>query len=162
VIYDGKALFHADHGNLGSAALASGSLAAARLTMKKQTEKDSGDRLSIPPRFLWVPDDLEEVAFDLFRRNTNTESNFTQSLPIQVRPVWCWTDANDWCLSADKADIPSIEVGFLDGTEEPEILIQDDPRSGSVFSNDVITYKLRHVYGGVVTDFRGLYKSVVA
>lgn len=162
VIYDGVALFHATHGNLGTAALAEASLAAGRLAMKRQKEANSNENLGIPPRFLWVPDDLEETAINLFRLDTNNQANFIQSLPIQIRPVWYWTDGNDWCLSADKNDIPSVEVGFLDGQEEPQILIQDDPRSGSYFTNDVITYKIRHIYGGAVTDFRGLYKSVVA
>lgn len=161
-IFDGKALFHVDHGNLSTTSLGSASLAAARLAMKRQTEKSSGDRLAIPPRFLWVSDDLEEAAVDLFRRNTNNDANFTQSLPIQVRPVWYWSDVNDWCLSADKNDIPSVEIGFLDGKEEPEILIQDNPSVGSVFTNDVITYKIRHIYGAAVTDWRGLHKAVVA
>ncbi len=160
-IYDGVALFHASHGNTGTAALSASAIAAARLAMKAQKEKDSEEALGIPPRFLWVPDALEQAAFDLFRLGTNTESNFVQSLQWQIRPVWYWTDTSDWCLSADKADIPSVEVGFLDGNEEPELFIQDNPSAGSLFTNDVITYKLRHVYGGAVTDFRGLYKSVV-
>lgn len=161
-IYDTKALFHADHGNLGTAALSATSVAAGRLAMKAQTEKDSGAVIGIPPRFLWVPDALEQTAFDLFRLGTNNESNFVQSLQWQIRPVWYWTDNNDWCLSADAADIPSIELGFLDGREEPELFVMDSPTSGSFFTNDVITYKIRHIYGGAVTDFRGLYKSVVA
>lgn len=161
-IYDTKALFHADHGNLGTAALSATSVAAGRLAMKAQTEKDSGAVIGIPPRFLWVPDALEQTAFDLFRLGTNNESNFVQSLQWQIRPVWYWTDNNDWCLSADPADIPSIELGFLDGREEPELFVMDSPTSGSFFTNDVITYKIRHIYGGAVTDFRGLYKSVVA
>lgn len=162
VIYDTKALFHADHGNLGTAVLSSAAVAAARLAMKAQKEKDSAEPLGIPPRYLWVPDTLEQAAFDLFRLGTNNESDFVQSLQWQIRPVWYWTDTNDWCLSADKLDIPSVEVGFLDGKEEPEIFIQDSPTSGSVFTNDQITYKIRHIYGGAVTDFRGLFKSVVA
>lgn len=161
-IYDTKALFHVDHGNLGTAALSATSVAAGRLAMKTQTEKDSGAVIGIPPRFLWVPDALEQTAFDLFRLGTNNESNFVQSLQWQIRPVWYWTDNNDWCLSADPADIPSIELGFLDGREEPELFVMDSPTSGSFFTNDVITYKIRHIYGGAVTDFRGLYKSVVA
>lgn len=161
-IYDGKALFHADHGNLGTAALSGPSIAAGRLAMKGQKEKDSEEAVGIPPRFLWVPDALEQTAFDLFRLGTNNEASFVQSLQWQIRPVWYWTDANDWCLSADKADIPSVEIGFLDGNEEPQLFVQDNPTSGSMFTNDVITYKIRHVYGGAITDYRGLYKSVVA
>ncbi|WP_238121966.1 MULTISPECIES: phage major capsid protein [unclassified Xanthobacter] len=161
-IYDTKALFHVDHGNLGTAALSAAALAAGRLAMLKQTEAGSLDRLGIGPRNLWVPSDLEETAADLFRRNTNNDKTFVQSLSPNIIPVWYWTDANDWCLSADPADIPTVELGFLDGNEEPELLVQDSPTSGSMFSNDKLTWKIRHIYGGNVLDFRGLYKSVVA
>ena len=161
-IYDAKALFHVDHANLGSAALTAASFAAARLAMAKQTEKDSGERLGINPKFLWVSSDLEEVAADLFRRNTNNDATFIQSLSPTIIPVWYWTDANDWCVSADPMDIPSFELGFMDGNEEPELFVQDMPNVGSLFSNDAVTYKIRHVYGGAITDYRGLYKAVVA
>ncbi len=161
-IYDSVALFHASHGNLGAAALSGSTLAAGRLAMLKQTEKDSGDRLGIGPRSLVVPPDLEETAVDLFRRNTENDRTFTQSLSLDVIPVWYWTDANDWCLAADPEECPTIEIGFLDGQEEPEIFIQDAPTHGSMFTNDQLTWKIRHIYGGNVTEFRGLYKAVVA
>ena len=161
-IYDTVALFHADHGNLGAAALSATTLAAGRLAMLKQTEKDSADRLGIGPRDLWVAPDNEETAVDLFRRNTENDKNFVQTLSLNVIPVWYWTDVNDWCLSADPMDVPTIEIGFLDGNEEPELFVQDSPTVGSLFSHDKITYKVRHPYGGNVLDFRGLYKAVVA
>lgn len=161
-IYDSVALFHASHGNLGATALSAATLAAARLAMLKQTELGSGDRLGIPPVNLWVPPDLEEAGYDLFRRQTNNDTDFVESLQMQVIPVWYWTDANDWCVSADPMEIPTIEVGFLDGNEEPEIFVQDNPTVGSLFSHDKITYKMRHIYGGNVLDYRGLYKAVVA
>ncbi len=47
-IYDGKALFHADHGNLFTAALDKTALAAHRLAMLKRTEMDSNDRMASP------------------------------------------------------------------------------------------------------------------
>lgn len=58
--------------------------------------------------------------------------------------------------------MPVVELGFLDGNEEPELFIQDSPTSGSMFTHDVLTYKLRHIYGGTVSDYRGTYKGVVA
>lgn len=162
-IYDTVALFHATHGNLGAAALSSTSWSAARLAMMAQQEAGSGDRLGIPPRNLWVPAGLEEPAFDLFKqRGTNNDQSFIQTQAPRIIPVWYWTDANDWAASADTLDIPSIEIGFLDGREEPELFLQDSPTVGSLFNNDSITYKIRHVYGGAVTDYRGLYKAVVA
>lgn len=162
VIYDEVALFHGDHGNLGTTALGAGSVEAGRIAMKRQTEKNSGERLGIGPRFLWVPDALEATAHDLFRRDTNLDPDFVQSLALVVRPVWYWEDTTDWCLSAAPTDIPSVEVGFFQGQEEPELFIQDNPNAGSMFSHDRTTYKIRHIYGGNVTDFRGLYKAVVA
>ena len=161
-IYDGKSLFHVDHGNLGTAALSAAAVAAGRLAMLKQTELNSGDRLGIGPQTLLVPADLEETAVDLFRRNTNLDKTFAQSLTLAILPVWYWADVTDWVLAANPMDIPTIEVGFLDGRQEPELFVQDAPTVGSLFANDTITYKLRHIYGGNVLDYRGLYKSVVA
>lgn len=161
-IYDAVALFHANHNNLGAAALDATSLAAGRLAMLKQTEAGSLDRLGIGPKNLWVPPDLQEAAVNLFNRSTNNDKTFLQENALQVIPVWYWTDANDWCLSADPNDIPTIEIGFLDGNEEPELFVQDTPTVGSVFSHDKLTYKIRHPYGGNVLEYRGLYKGVVA
>lgn len=162
-IYDTKALFHVDHGNLGSAALGSASWSAARKAMMAQAEAGSGERLGIPPKFLWVPADLEEAAFDLFKqRGANNDQSFIQTQAPTIVPVWYWTDANDWVASADPLDVPTVEIGFLDGNQEPEIFVQDSPTVGSLFANDTITYKIRHVYGGNVMDYRGLYKAVVA
>lgn len=160
--YDSVALFHAAHGNLGAAALDATSLAAGRLAMLKQTEAGSLDRLGIGPKCLWVAVDGQEGAVNLFNRSTNLDKTFIQDNALQVIPVWYWTDVNDWALSADPNDIPTIELGFLDGAEEPELFVQDTPTVGSVFSHDKLTYKIRHIYGGNVLDYRGLYKAVVA
>lgn len=161
-VYDGKALFHADHGNLLSQALSKDSFAAIRLLMASQREPGSSEPIGVGPQCLWVPQALEETAADIFRRNTNLDATFIQTLAPKIIPVWYWTDPNDWAVSANPADIDSIEIGFLDGVEEPQLFVQDNPTSGSFFSNDQLTWKVRHVYGGVVTDYRGLAKSVVA
>ena len=161
VIYDTKALFHVDHGNLRTGALSAAEVSAVRLAMLKQTELGSNDRIGIAPKYLWVPSDLEEAAGDLFRRSTNLDETFLQSLKPTIMPVWYWTDANDWAMSADTADVPTIEIGFLDGDEEPQLFIQDSPTVGSMFTADKLTWKIRHVYGGNVLDYRGLAKNVV-
>lgn len=161
-IYDGKALFHADHGNLGTTALSAATFAVARLAMTKQTTMGGTDVIGVGPRNLWVPPDLEETAVNLFNRNTNLDKTFVQTLSPNIMPVWYWTDASDWCVTADVMDIPFIELGFMDGNQEPEIFTQDAPTVGSLFSNDTITYKIRHIYGAGVLDYRGAYKAVVA
>lgn len=162
VIYDGKALFHADHGNLGSAALSGSAVAAGRLAMLNQPELGSGERLGIGPKSILVSSEQEGPAVDLWARSTNNDKTFVQSLVLDVLPVWYWTDPSDWAMAADPLDIPGLEVGFLDGQEEPEIFVQDMPNVGSMFVADKLTYKIRHIYGGNITDWRAFYKSVVA
>lgn len=160
-VYDGVALYAAGHNNLLVAALDATQLSAHRQLMLKQTEQGSNDRLGIAPKFLVVPLDLQETAVNLFNRNTNNDKTFQQTWNMEVIPVWYWTDTNDWCTFADPMDIPTIEIGFLDGQEEPSVFVQDLPNVGSLFSNDAITYKIRHIYGGAVLDFRGTTKAVV-
>ena len=162
-IYDSVALYHASHGNLAVAALDATQLAAHRLLMKKQTGRDTATRMGIGPKFLLVPDDLFETAYNLFNRNTNLDETFVQNMKLTIIAVPTWTDTNDWVTMADPNDIPVLEIGFLDGMEEPVLLTQDSPTEGSVFTNDLISYKMRHIYGGniLVDGFKGTTKAVV-
>jgi hypothetical protein len=80
---------------------------------------------------------------------------------MKILPVWCFTDTNNWYASVNPLDIPIIELGFLDGKEEPELFVQDMPNVGSMFNNDTLTYKLRHIYGAAVVDYRGVYGAIV-
>ncbi|MFT3758987.1 hypothetical protein [Thauera sp.] len=162
VIYDAVALFHATHDNLGATALDATNFAAARLAMVTQTRAGSNKRLALGPASLLVPFEQQERAFDLFVRNQNLDKTFVQGINPEVIVVSYWTDANDWATVADPHRIPTIEIGFLDGREEPELFVQDTPNVGSLFSNDKITYKIRHIYNGAVMDYRGLRKHVVA
>lgn len=160
-IFDSVALFHASHANLATAALDATSFAAMRLAMKKQTELTSAKRLGLILRHLYVPGELEEAAFNLFVRGTNNDETFVQTAKPRVHVVPHWTDANNWYGTADKAEIPLIELGFFNGNEEPELFIQDNPSQGSLFSNDQIKYKIRHIYGGNVLDYRGFQGALV-
>jgi hypothetical protein len=110
---------------------------------------------------LIVPAELEEAAYNAFVRNVNLDQTFVQTLKPEIVPAWCFADADDWYGLADPAEITTIEVGFLDGAEEPELFIQDGPTEGSMFSNDQVTYKIRHIYGGAFTDYRGVAGAIV-
>ena len=166
VIYDVAALAVGGHNNLIATALTSTNLSAARLLLKQQTDMSSGVRLGLAARTLIVPTDLEELAFILTQSPqaipaaaiTTTASpaarNFMATQGIKVVVVDYWTDATNYWVVADPSQSPMIEIGFLSGREEPELFVQDTPNQGSLFSNDQITYKIRHVYGGAVLDFR--------
>lgn len=163
-IYDTKALYHADHANLFTAALDATEFAKHRLAMLKQTRAGSGKRLATGPASILVPFELQETAFNLFVRNQNLDKTFVQSINPEVIPVDYWTDASDWCTVASPTVLPVLEIGFLDGREEPELFVQDQPNAGSMFSNDKTTYKIRHIYGGavLVDGEKGTTKAVVA
>lgn len=162
--YDTFALYHvAQHANLFTAALDATAFAAHRLAMVKQTRAGSVKRLGISPKSILVPFELQETAYNLFVRNQNLDKTYVQSINPEVIPVPYWTDANDWVTVCDQNVLPVIEVGFLDGKEEPELFVQDMANVGSLFSNDKITYKIRHIYGGdvLVDGWKGTTKAVV-
>lgn len=164
VTWDGVAMYHATHANLFTAAFSAAEFATHRLAMLKQTRAGSAKRLATQPKYLLVPFELEEAAFNAFVRNQNLDKTFVQSMVPEVIPVSYWTDATDWVTLADPNRLPVLEVGFLDGKEEPELFIQDSPTVGSMFSNDKLTYKIRHIYGGnfLVDGEKGTTKAVVA
>jgi hypothetical protein len=173
-IYDATALYTTGHLNYGTGALDAAYLKAARLRMLKQGQADNSKRLGITPGFLIVPDDLEEVAYELchlqaaqYTASTTYAASgpvptFLQSAGIIPIRVDYWTDATDWVLAAKRESGVGIEIGFLDGQETPELFVSDIPNAGSWFTNDVLTYKIRHIYGGGILDYRFFDGSVVA
>lgn len=159
--YDSVALFHASHANTGTGALSESTLDTARQKMRDQAAYgDTYDVLGLIPKWLVVPNELERIATQLCKSTVSIPSSGNASdIPnihngMEPIVVDYWTDANDWFVIADKADAPFIEVGFLDGKKEPELFVQDDPATGSVFSADKVTWKIRHIYGGDVVDHR--------
>lgn len=161
---DGVALYHATHNNLFTAAFSAAEFALHRLAMLKQTRAGSAKRLATAPKYIMVPYELEEPAFNAFVRGQNLDKTFVQSMVPEIISVSYWTDATDWVTLADPDRLAALEIGFLDGKEEPELFVQDSPTQGSLFSNDKVTYKIRHIYGGglLVDAEKGTTKAVVA
>lgn len=173
-IYDSVALIASGHSNIVTTAMTTSNIAALRLKMKNQADMSNSKRIGLKARYLFVPNDLEELAFYLTQADravpdssvTSTAAaaapNFVRGQGIQPIVVDYWTDANDYHLTASVDQTPMIEVAFLGGREEPELFVQDTPNQGSLFTNDVITYKLRHIYGGGVLDYRGFAGGIVS
>ncbi len=164
--YDSVALFHASHGNLDtSSPLSASTLSIGRRRMREQVAYgDSVEVLGMLPRLLVVPPELEEIAYKLTRSavavttgEDATTPNIHQGLDYLV--VDYFSDANDWFLIADPSSVPTIEVGFYRGRQDPELFSQTDPTQGAVFAADKILYKIRHIYSGTVLDHRGVYSG---
>jgi hypothetical protein len=162
---DGLALFHANHGNLGTSALNSTSWEAAIAAMFKQTEANSGKRLGIRPRFLLVPIELEKAALQLVGSDVEPTSNAfyanvrAGTASVLVPPEW--TDENNWAAAADPEVLPGIGIGYRFG-RVPEVFIADGELLGSMFTNDEMRLKVRFLVAVGVINYRALYKANVA
>lgn len=60
------------------------------------------------------------------------------------------TASDRWLVCADPAIHEIFILGFVQGNEDPEIITQDAETTGDVFTNDRMTWKVRHEYGGAV------------
>lgn len=158
---DGKAVFHADHANLGTAALGLAGLGAGRLAMRKQTGL-AGELLNVIPAYLLVPAALETTAYQY------TSSAYTPVVAEQVNefraggrtaltpvvePLLDAASATAWYLAASNGQIDTVEFAYLDGAEGPVI------ESETGFEVDGISLKARLDFAAKAIDYRGLYKS---
>ena len=161
-IFDNKNLWHEEHHNLGTVALDADGLYHMRTLLMQQKGLSNDVPMFAPPKILVVPIELERTAHDLFRRDTNNDSNFInqQMLNIVVNPFQ--QDRNNWALFADKIMSPVLEVAYYKGQKNPQLYVQDMANVGSLFNNDTITYKIQHIWGVGIVDYRGTVKSVVA
>jgi hypothetical protein len=82
-----------------------------------------------------------------------------------VQEPWL-NDPNDYYITADPQIAPGLAVGFLNGKQTPDIFLRDpgmrnvlgtsDPYS---MHYDEIFWKVRHDWGTVILDWRGVQKS---
>lgn len=171
---DGTAWFTNPHGNLGAAALAYATAIIAYKALAKMTEKDSGERLGLlsDPGVkvnLIGPIDLMETIDKIANEEFYyTANDLTTKIPNPLRgkvngvAVPLLTDITDWGMLLPPNLIDMVEMGYLNGREDPELLVADMPQSEQVFVADKIRYKIRHRYAGAVIDCRSGYKAVVA
>ena len=167
-IYTGGALYTAGQANLGTTALSASSLRAARIRIRKQKDEGNKEELGLKGRYLWISLDDEPIAevlinSELLPGSSNNDINDNKGTLIPIGVPWL-RDAgnNDFYVSVAPADNQGLEVGFVNDQEEPEMLVQEDPRVGEVFSRERISWKIRHEYGGGIVDFRSFDGSLVA
>ncbi len=178
-IYDSHPLFDSiNHKNTGviaanlnttnsGSALTSAALQTAVVAMRKQTNTASKP-LGLKPRFLLVTPDLEFTAMTILKsaglpggNNNDINPMLGYAEPIVVPQLNALTAGPSstvmWIAVADPRVVDTLEIGFVGGQENPVLLMQDMPLYGLNFTQDVISYKVRHEYGGAVVDYRGFY-----
>ena len=161
---DGTALFHADHGNLGTgagSALGLDGLGAARAAMRQQTGLQD-EPLNLVPAYLIVPSAHEQKAYQFTSSNyvpakSSDVNEFRQggrtALEPVVEPLLDATSTAHWFLAASNSQVDTVEYCYLDGAEGPVI----DQEMG--FEVDGVSVKCRLDFASKAVDWRGLYRS---
>jgi hypothetical protein len=165
-IFDGAALFAAGHNNTTTNPLNQTNFGIARRAMRAQAAYgDATDVVGIVPRYLLVSRELEELAMQLCSATWPAadlgagalEGTRNVVLPIIVPH---WTSPTAWYLVADTDTAPTIELGFVNNTEDPTVLIgRDDTDAAGMFNADKVVVKINHNYGGAVIDYRGVTRG---
>lgn len=168
--YDATALFHATHNNLlgPSNPISSANLGLLRNLVVQQTQLSQTEGfIGGIPRYLIHPTNIQQTAFELTESAVAVTSNKDATVPNQWRGLDAievpLLAADDYYVVIDPATGPSVlTVGFLDGRMEPELFTQDAATVGTVFTNDKVTWKVRHIWGISIDDHRGAAKGDAA
>ena len=153
---DGKALFHADHGNITTgAAITMAALDLDRVAMASQKDVSGNDYLDLRPAVLLVPIGLggtarsiNEAQYDPDTANKLQKPNIVNGLFRDIVDTPRMTGTRRY-LFADPSEAPVLEVAFLDGNQNPYLELQNG------FDVDGARYKVRLDYGVGAIDYRG-------
>lgn len=156
VMADGKTLFHADHGNVGTgAAISVTSIDADRVLMAGQKDISGNDYLDLRPSVLLVPTGLGGTArvingaqYDPDTANKMQRPNMVAGLYSDIVDTPRLSGTRRYSF-ADATTAPVLEVAFLDGNQQPFLEVKDG------FDVDGARYKVRLDYGVGAVDFRG-------
>ncbi len=156
---DSLALFVAGHNNLTVNPLSSANLDAAELLVMSQTEKDSGKPLNFPVQWLMVPLQLKATAMQINNNPTGTNNWYERfgtnhQAPENMIVNELLSSTTRWWVGCYPSEAPGLEIGYLDGIQEPQLFLASDPTVGLKFTNDQIVYKSKFVFGGKPIDFR--------
>ena len=163
-IFDGKALFHADHANLMGTGTkpTQASIQAMILQMQKQTDQ-FGEAIYINPRTIVVPVGYEFDLAVILRSaqvvgSANNDINPLYNYPLQIvqSPVLnalAGANACPWFMFADSSSCRGIQVDYLNGQETPTVRRMETPgQLGFVWD-------MYLDWGISVRDFRGICKN---
>ena len=159
---DGTALFHADHGNLGTAAVISETALAEAYRLFGQHTGLEKRLISILPRFILVPPGARSVearkqVTATTPSNTTDVNSFAGRLEVVEEPRLIPGSGEDpWFLAADASRIDTVEYAYLDGQEG----VFTETRMG--FEVDGMEIKARHDFAAKAIDWRGLYRNAGA
>ena len=156
IMGDGKALFHAAHGNLSPAGAIPtvANLDMARLAMRTQKDADGVTPISAAPRYILSAPGQETqieqlVSTPMNPTQVDQTNPFAGKLTPLVDPRLAGTA---WYLFADPALAPVLEYANLNGNRGPQVEMQQ--------GWDVLgqAFRVYEDFGAGFVDYRGAYK----
>ncbi len=159
---DGTALFHASHGNLGTAGVI-GTTTMAEAIKLMALQKDIGGkrRLNIAPKFLITSPALAQAAQTFFGSSViGTQANpgqvniYAGLVELVFEPRLFDDSATAWYLAGDKGK--TVKMYFLNGNQAPYM----ETKQG--WSVDGVEYKVRIDAGAKAIDWKSLFKNAGA
>lgn len=179
-MYDGNALFSANHSNIGSTALTAdttgmGVLIAAEQALDAQTD-DEGYKIQTPGRrILIIPVELRWIVNALVNNEllpngaSVLEANLVKGRYDVIEEPF-FTDANNWYMASDlKGPLGFLAAVTLNGNTTPFLGLKDPGVRGILGGNDPysfefdeISYKIRHDFEFKPVEWRGVYGAIVA
>lgn len=163
---DGVALFHASHGNVGTAAAPS-EASLLEMWLAMQAQKENNKRLSIKPAFMLFPNSLmivvekimNSMAWDATNKAATTANVIAQKLAGVERIYDQRLDefnvelgTPSWYALGAKGK--TVKAFFLNGVETPYM------ERETSFNNDTTTFKIRLDMGAKAMDYRTMYRNV--
>lgn len=155
---DGRALFHADHGNLASPGSAPSieALDAGRKAMRRQKDLDGTTPISAAPKYVVANEEHETALERLLIASTNAttpdEANpFAGKLLPLIDPR---LDVAPWYLFADPALAPVLEYAYLNGNTGPHV----ETKEG--WDTLGTSFRIYMDFGAGLIDHRGGYKNL--
>ena len=155
---DGKALFHADHGNLTSSGTV---IDTTSLSIGRQKIRDqrglAGEPINATPKFILVSSsketEAEQAVAQLYPPSTADANPFQGRLSVAVEPR---LSGNPWYLFADPALAPVLEYAYLTAAPGPQVSMRE--------GWEVLGAEFRVVldFGCGVVDHRGAYRNAGA
>ena len=151
--------------NLLTTALDYTAFDTAQNALFQMAEAGSSEPLGIYGKWLLVPPELRGMAIQIrdSEKDPDTANNAVNTWrnQFEVIVVPKWTDADNWYLLADPSDAPLIGLHSFRGQRTPELFQAESDVTGSMFTNDVMRWKIRWFRAVSVADHLGAHGNVV-
>lgn len=170
VMSDAVTLFHANHSNTTSGVLSAATLETARKVLKLQKLPNTSSGVSeyiepMSPLIFVGPVALEGTAktindaqYDPDTANKLQKPNFMRGLlgTIVATPRRDAVSSAVYFLFADPNEIPVIEVGFVQGQQEPQLVMEE------AFRQYGVEWRVVYDYGVAAVNYLGCVRSTGA